>query len=92
MAAVALFHSVLGLREVEIKAVNRMRSAGHTVVAPDLYAGLTASSIDEGFALMSTLGWATICGRARAALDHVPETTVLAGHFHGRGRRGQHLA
>lgn len=85
MATVVLFHSVLGLRQVEIEAANRMRSAGHTVFSPDLYAGLTTNSTEEGSLLKDSIGWQTICKRARAALDLVPETAVLAGHSMGAG-------
>lgn len=85
MATVALFHSVLGLRKVEIDAADRMRRAGHTVVIPDLYLGLTASSIGEGLELMSTIGWDPICRHARAALELLPETAILAGHSMGAG-------
>jgi dienelactone hydrolase len=85
MATVALFHSVLGLRKVEGIAADRMRSAGHTVVTPDLYSGLTTPSIDEGLELMATVGWNVICERAQVALDLLPPTTVLAGHSMGAG-------
>jgi dienelactone hydrolase len=85
MAIVALFHSVFGLRKVEIAAARRMENAGHTVITPDLYSGRVASSLEDGFELMATIGWETICRRARAALDLVPETTVLAGHSMGAG-------
>lgn len=34
---------------------------------------------------MSTVGWEAICGRARAALEPLPETVVLAGHSMGAG-------
>jgi dienelactone hydrolase len=38
MTTIALFHSVCGLPAV-LAAAERLRSAGHVVVAPDLYAG-----------------------------------------------------
>lgn len=85
MATVALFHSVLGLREVESVAADRMRGAGHTVITPDLYAGPAATSIDEGFELMRKVGWEAICSRALAALEPFSETAVLAGHSMGAG-------
>ncbi|RWA67065.1 dienelactone hydrolase family protein [Mesorhizobium sp.] len=85
MTTVALFHSVLGLRKVEQLACERMRAAGHIVVAPDLYDGMTAQSVDEGFDLMTKIGWNTICGRATEALALIPENAVLAGHSMGAG-------
>lgn len=85
MVTVVLFHSVLGLRQVELDAADRLQSAGHTAVLPDLYASRVANSIDEGLELMSTIGWDTICRRAAAALERVPESAVLAGHSMGAG-------
>ena len=89
MATIILFHSVLGLRQVETEASSRMRFAGHTVFTPDLYCGLTTDSIDEGFEIKQSVGWETICARARAALDSVPAATVLAGHSMGAGVVGE---
>jgi dienelactone hydrolase len=85
MTTIVLFHSVLGLRQVEMEAADRMRALGHNVVAPDLYAGLAANSVDEGFAIMRSVGWKTICRRAQNALDLAPDTAVLAGHSMGAG-------
>ncbi|MFM0158239.1 MULTISPECIES: dienelactone hydrolase family protein [Paraburkholderia] len=89
MATVILFHSVLGLRKVETEASSRMRIAGHTVFTPDLYGGMTTDSFDEGFEIKQFVGWETICARARAALDPLPATTVLAGHSMGAGVVGE---
>ncbi|WP_406176551.1 hypothetical protein [Streptomyces sp. NBC_00996] len=36
MVHIALCHSVLGLRRAELRAAERLRRAGHEVVAPDL--------------------------------------------------------
>lgn len=85
MSAIALFHSVLGLRQVEAEAADRLRRSGHTVVVPDLYGGSTATSIDEGVAIMKSVGWETICRRAQDALDRLPPSAVLAGHSMGVG-------
>ncbi|MBZ9767438.1 dienelactone hydrolase family protein [Mesorhizobium sp. CA6] len=85
MAAIVLFHSALGLRAVEHQAAERMRSAGYDVVMPDLYAGLTAASVDDGLDLMSNVGWETICDRARVALLQTSPDAVLAGHSMGAG-------
>ncbi len=43
MAHVILFHSVMGLRDLERDAAERFRAAGHEVVTPDLYDGQTAA-------------------------------------------------
>lgn len=79
MATIALFHSVYGWRPAIAAAVARLRSAGHTVTAPDLYAGPVADTVDQGFALCEQIGWPVIVDRARQALAGLPPETVLAG-------------
>lgn len=85
MASVVLFHSVLGLRPVELAAAEQMRAAGHAVAVPDLFGGATAHAIDGGMKLMEGIGWDRICERARAALADLPASTVLAGFSMGCG-------
>ncbi|WP_103503006.1 dienelactone hydrolase family protein [Streptomyces sp. SM14] len=85
MAHIALFHSVLGLRPAELLAAERLRGAGHEVVAPDLFDGGTATTVDEGLQLLDRVGWATAVGRARQALEAMPDQTVLAGVSMGTG-------
>jgi dienelactone hydrolase len=79
MAHVALFHSVYGRRPAVLAAADRLRAAGHTVTAPDLYAGRLAATAEDGFALCDEVGWPTIMRRARQALAGWPPETVLAG-------------
>lgn len=87
-----LFHSVYGLRPAVLGAAEMLRAAGHRVVAPDLYGGPVASSIEEGFAISERVGWAAIMGRARAAVQDVPAGAVLAGISMGSGVAGELLA
>jgi dienelactone hydrolase len=82
---IVVFHSVLGLRPVELGAAERLRAAGHDVVTPDLYSGLTAPDLDEGFALMDRVGWAAITRRASDAVRDLPPGTVLLGVSMGCG-------
>jgi dienelactone hydrolase len=79
VADVALFHSVYGLRPAVLDAADRLRAAGHTVIAPDLYAGEVAADVDEGFALCDQIGWPLIVRRAQQSLTEMPAETVLAG-------------
>jgi dienelactone hydrolase len=92
VTTVVLFHSVYGLRPAVLAAADRLRAAGHTVVAPDLYAGPVAASIDEGFALSARIGWETIVSRARHAVRDLPTESVLAGLSMGVGVVGALLA
>lgn len=85
MTAVVLFHSVFGRRAVEARAADRFRAAGHEVHTPDLYAGETAATIEEGFALKDRIGWDVIAGRARDAVRDLPASTALAGFSMGAG-------
>ncbi|WIX97647.1 dienelactone hydrolase family protein [Amycolatopsis mongoliensis] len=85
MTTIALFHSVLGLRPVELGFAARLREAGHRVVTPDLYDGRTASTIEESFALKDTVGWTAVVRRARDAVRDLPAETVLMGVSMGAG-------
>ncbi|HEX3913581.1 MAG TPA: dienelactone hydrolase family protein [Steroidobacteraceae bacterium] len=85
MAHVVLFHSVLGLRPVELSAAERLRLAGHDVVTPDLYEGRTASTLDQGFGLMHEIGWPAITQRARRSVEGLPLDAVLGGISMGAG-------
>jgi hypothetical protein len=85
VAQVVVFHSVYGLRQVELTAAERLRAAGHDLVIPDQYGGQTADSPGAGLSLkaaigwMAAIGWEVICRRARQALSVVPGQAVLAG-------------
>jgi dienelactone hydrolase len=90
LVTVALFHSMFGLRSVELTAAERLRAAGHRVVVPDLFSGAVAGhggapAIEDGLALMEDVGWDAIVGRAFAAVRDLPATTVLCGLSMGAG-------
>ena len=89
MAHVILFHSVLGLRQVERDLAARWESEGHTVTLPDLYDGRSTEDYDEGFALYEEIGSGTILERAEAALTDTPSDVVLCGVSMGAGVAGQ---
>jgi dienelactone hydrolase len=88
---IALFHSLYGLRPAVLAAAERLRVAGHQVIAPDLYAGQVTASIDDGYALRDRIGWETITRQARQALHDLPADTVLAGFSMGVGVVGDLL-
>jgi dienelactone hydrolase len=85
VTTIVLFHSMLGLRPAELDGAERLRAAGHPVVTPDLYAGATASTLEEGFAVKDAVGWETIVGRARDAVAAQPADAVLVGVSMGAG-------
>ncbi|MBB3659615.1 dienelactone hydrolase [Rhizobium sp. BK650] len=85
MAVIALFHSVYGFRSLERDAAERLRGAGHQVVAPDLYEGRVGRTLEEGFALKSEIGWAELCRRAEKAVADLPASAVLGGFSMGAG-------
>lgn len=86
-----LFHSMFGLRPVELSAAERLRGSGHRVLTPDLFAGAVAAdhgsvpALEDGFALMERIGWDTIVARAHAAVRDLPANTVLGGFSMGVG-------
>lgn len=88
---VVLFHSMFGLRPVELSAAERLRGSGHRVLTPDLFAGAVAAdrgsvpALEDGFALMARIGWDTITARARAAVRDLPANAVLGGFSMGVG-------
>jgi dienelactone hydrolase len=87
---VVVFHSMFGLRAVELAAAERLRGEGYAVIVPDLFGGATASGdAEQGFALMSRVGWPTIADRARRAVADVPDEAVLAGFSMGVGVIGE---
>jgi dienelactone hydrolase len=87
---VVLFHSMFGLRTVELAAAERLRATGCQVVVPDLFAGATVpGDVEAGLALMDRVGWGTIVDRARRGLAGVPGEAVLGGFSMGVGVIGE---
>jgi dienelactone hydrolase len=56
MAEVVVFHHVQGLTDGVLAFADQLRSGGHTVHTPDLFAGERPSTIDEGVALTQRIG------------------------------------
>jgi dienelactone hydrolase len=82
---VVLFHSALGLRGVEHDLADELRHDGHHVTVPDLYDGRSAQTLEDGLALMHTVGWTHILARARQSLRGLPDDAVLVGVSMGAG-------
>jgi dienelactone hydrolase len=92
VTSIALFHSVYGLRPAVLAAAEELRAAGHEVVAPDLFDGPVAQTIEEGFALSARVGRAAVMRRAEEAVRDLPADAVLAGLSMGAGVAGDLLA
>jgi dienelactone hydrolase len=80
MAGVVVFHHALGLTPWVRRFADDLRGSGHTVHAPDLFAGRTFDTIEDGLAYSETLGGPTaIVDRARAAVESLPSDVVYIG-------------
>lgn len=83
MAEVLLFHHVQGLTDGVRAFADDLRAGGHTVHTPDLFAGHTFDSIDEGFAYLKTLAEGEDDRRVDEAVRPLPDTLVYAGFSYG---------
>src|SRR4051812_47048012 len=80
MAEVVLYHHSRGLTDGVRAFADRLRSGGHVVHTPDLFAGALPGSIEEGAALSERIGDEVIAERATAGL---PDAAVFAGFSFG---------
>ena len=79
MAEVLLFHHAQGLTEGVIAFANRLREAGYTVHAPDLYDGRTFQTLDEGIGYAQEVGFGNVLERGVSAADELPADLTYAG-------------
>ena len=79
MAEVLLFHHAQGLTPGVQAFADELRAAGHTVHTPDLFAGKTFGSIDEGLAHAKSVGFETILENGVRLADDLPAELVYAG-------------
>jgi dienelactone hydrolase len=83
MAEVMLFHHVQGLTPGVRRFADELRSAGHAVHTPDLFASRTFSTIEEGMAFAREIGFDTILDRGVADADRLGTDLVYAGFSMG---------
>lgn len=79
MAEVVLFHHAYGLTPGVIAFADELRSAGHTVHTPDLFAGRTFDTVEEGVAHAREVGFGEVVERGVRAVDGLPVELVYAG-------------
>ena len=85
MSTVALFHSVLGVRDGVRDAADRLRAAGHAVHVVDQYDGLDFDSYEEASAYAEGIGYPALMTSALAAVEGLPDDLVVMGFSNGGG-------
>lgn len=79
MAEVLLFHHAQGLTAGVIAFADRLRAAGHTVHAPDLYNARTFETLEEGIGYARETGFDNLLERGVRAADKLPAELTYAG-------------
>jgi dienelactone hydrolase len=79
LADVIVFHHAQGLTPGVLAFAGRLREAGHAVHAPDLYAGRTFASVEEGVAHAGEIGFDQVLERGVRAAGDVPGGLVTIG-------------
>lgn len=85
MSTVALFHSVLGVREGVLLAAERLRGAGHAVHVVDQYDGRVFDDYDEAAAYAEGIGYPALMASALDAVAGLPDDLVVMGFSNGGG-------
>ncbi|MBK8460456.1 MAG: dienelactone hydrolase family protein [Micropruina sp.] len=86
MAEVMMFHHVQGLTDGVLAFAENLRSHGHTVHTPDLYAGALPESIEDGIALIQAIGDEVLDLRVVEAVADLPPGVVFAGFSWGSAK------
>jgi len=79
MADVVLFHHVQGLTPGVRALAARLAGSEHAVHTPDLYAGRTFGSVEEGFAHLRSLDAQAVACSVDSVVEALPGPLVLAG-------------
>jgi dienelactone hydrolase len=79
MAEVVVFHHVQGLTDGVQAFADELRAGGHTVHTPDLFDGERPGSLEEGMALVQSLGDDEVGARVERAVAGLPQELVYAG-------------
>jgi len=72
-AGVVVFHPWWGLNDDVVAYADRLAAAGFAVVAPDLFGGRVATTIEEAEGLMRAADEAAVDAIARAAIDRLAD-------------------
>lgn len=79
MAEVLLFHHAQGLTPGVVAFADELRRADHTVHTPDLYAGRTFGTVEEGVDHARSLGFGNVLEAGVAVAEGLPAELVYAG-------------
>jgi dienelactone hydrolase len=79
VTTVVLFHSAQGQTPGFHAFADELRSAGHTVHAPDLFEGETFGTVDDGVAHAREVGFGEIVRLGSVAADQLPADVVYSG-------------
>ena len=79
MADIVLFHHVQGATPGVAVLADRLRDAGHTLHAPDLFDGRTFATLEEGMTHARSVGFGAILERGVAEAQGLPTEIVYIG-------------
>lgn len=85
MTTIALFHSVLGVRQGVHDAAKILRRAGHDARIIDQYDGRVFDDYDEASAFAESIGYPALMQLATDAVGDMPDGFVAAGFSNGGG-------
>ena len=85
MAEVLLFHHAQGLTRGVVAFADDLRAAGHTVHTPDLYAGRTFDTLEDGVAHARAIGFDNVTEAGAQAAEGLSAELVYAGFSLGVG-------
>jgi dienelactone hydrolase len=91
MAEVVLFHHVQGLTDGVRSFAAELGAGGHTVHTPDLFDGQLPATIDDGIALVNSIGEEVLDARVAEAVASLPPGVVFGGFSFGEAK-AQRLA
>src|SRR6267154_2618987 len=83
MSEIVLFHSAYGLRPAVLQWAERLREAGHTVHAPDLYDGEVFSDRMDAVRKIQELGFDGLLTRVAEAIRGLRSDLFYAGFSNG---------
>ena len=92
MSKVVVLHSAQGLRPGVEGWAERLRSCGHEVWAPDLFAGRSFDELEQGIAHRDEVGVPELMRRLEAELAELPGDVVFAGFSMGAASAGYYAA